>query len=156
MQKYKSEGVKWIKKAGYCYKYYQNLKSGILLKLDFKFLFNDQFILQVLKYLDLYIVLLKMTISSWQKLFWLASPLLPWGFLNDHATFCWVVSGIRHSCCGMRRGKGGCLRHHELAWGCLYPKWCPTQSVMGFSELNWPQVQLPLSPLNSSSSQYSK
>lgn len=46
------------------YQYYQNLKFGILLILYFELLFNDQFILQVLKYLDLYIVLLTMTISS--------------------------------------------------------------------------------------------
>lgn len=41
---------KIIKKVEYCYQYYQNLMSDILLKLAFKWLLNDQFILQVWNY----------------------------------------------------------------------------------------------------------
>lgn len=49
LQKYKSE-EELITEVEYCYQYYQNLMSHILLKLAFKWLFSDQLTLQVLNY----------------------------------------------------------------------------------------------------------
>lgn len=49
LQKYKSE-EELITEVEYCYQYYPDLMSDILLRLAFKWLFSDQLILQVLNY----------------------------------------------------------------------------------------------------------